>query len=60
VIVSLAERSGRSTVTVLLRVLGPAASEGEVVGHAEVVDTGERVPLRDVDDLFVLLRRLAG
>lgn len=47
-------------MTVLLRVLGPAASEGEVVGHAEVVDTGEKVPLRGVDDLFVLLRRLAG
>jgi hypothetical protein len=58
--VSLAERSGRSTVTVLLRILGPAASDGALVGHAEVVDTGERVPLRDVDDLVALLRRLAG
>lgn len=52
-------RSGRSTVTVMLRLLSRSAEEGEIVGHAEVIDTGEVVAVQDVDDLLALVRRLA-
>lgn len=52
-------RTGRSTVTVMLRLLSCPAGSGEIVGHAEVVDTGETVPLHHVDDLVALVRRLA-
>mgnify|MGYP001229230898 FL=1 len=52
-------RTGRSTVTVMLRLLSRPAETGEIVGHAEVVDTGETVALHDVDDLVALVRRLA-
>ncbi|MEQ1698828.1 MAG: hypothetical protein ABMA25_01910 [Ilumatobacteraceae bacterium] len=52
-------RSGRSTVTVMLRLLSRAAEDGEIVGHAEVIDTGEVVAVHDVDELLALVRRLA-
>lgn len=52
-------RTGRSTVTVMLRLLSRPAENGEIVGHAEIVDTGETVPLHDVADLIALVRRLA-
>ena len=52
-------RSGRSTVTLMLRLLSRAAEDGEIVGHAEVIDTGEVVAVQDVDDLLALVRRLA-
>ncbi len=53
------QRTGRSTVTLVLRLLARPAEEGELVGHAEVVDTGEMVALHDVDELVALVRRLA-
>lgn len=53
------DRSGRSTVTVLLRCLARSGELGEVVGHAEVVDTGEIVAIRDAEDLVSLIRRLS-
>lgn len=52
-------RSGRSTVTLMLRLLSRSAEDGEIVGHAEVIDTGEVVAVQDVDDLVALVRRLA-
>lgn len=52
-------RSGRSTVTLMLRLLSRSAEDGEIVGHAEVIDTGEVVAVQDVDDLLALVRRLA-
>lgn len=54
------DRSGRTTITVLLRLRARSAEDGQMVGHAEVVDTGETVPVRSVEDLRVLLQRLAG
>ena len=54
-----AHRSGRSTVTLMLRLLSRSAEDGEIVGHAEVIDTGEVVAVQDVDDLLALVRRLA-
>jgi DNA-binding winged helix-turn-helix (wHTH) protein len=53
------QRSGRSTVTLMLRLLSRSAESGEIVGHAEIVDTGEIVAVHDVDDLVTLVRRLA-
>lgn len=52
-------RSGRSTVTLMLRLLSRSAEDGEIVGHAEVIDTGEVVAVQDIDDLLALVRRLA-
>lgn len=52
-------RSGRSTVTLMLRLLSRSAEDGEIVGHAEVIDTGEVVAVQDIDDLVALVRRLA-
>jgi hypothetical protein len=53
------QRTGRTTVTLMLRLLARPAADGDIVGHAEVVDTGEVVPLHDVDDLRDLVQRLA-
>ena len=44
----------------VLRALSRAARAGQLVGHAEVVDTGEVVSIRSVDELTLLLQRLAG
>lgn len=53
-------RTGRSTVTMLLRVVADRAEDGQLVGHAEVVDTGEVVAVHGADDVVALARRLAG
>jgi hypothetical protein len=53
------QRSGRSTVTLMLRLLARPAEDGEIVGHAEIVDTGEVVAVHDVGELLALVRRLA-
>lgn len=53
------QRSGRSTVTLMLRLLTRSAEDGDIVGHAEIVDTGEVVAVLDVNDLLALVRRLA-
>jgi len=47
-------------LTVLLRVHPGAAAGGSVAGTAEVVDTGDVVPVAGVDDLLALLARLAA
>ena len=46
-------------MTLLLRLLAAPGEDGHLVGHAEVVDTGELVPLRDLDDLVHLVERLS-
>jgi len=48
-----------SPVSVVLRLLPGPASDGRVVGEAEVVSTGERVAIRAVEDLVRLACRLA-
>ncbi len=53
------QRSGRSTVTLMLRLVTRSAEDGDIVGHAEIVDTGEVVAVLDVNDLLALVRRLA-
>ncbi len=53
------QRTGRSTVTLMLRLLSRPAEDGAIVGHAEIVDTGEVVSVHGVDDLLALVRRLA-
>ncbi|MEY2449893.1 MAG: hypothetical protein QOH79_3369 [Acidimicrobiaceae bacterium] len=49
-----------STISLVLRVLSEPASEGRLVGQAEVVETGEIVSLTAPDELLHLVRRLAG
>jgi hypothetical protein len=43
----------------MLRLLARPAEGGEIVGHAEIVDTGEVVAVHDVGELVALVRRLA-
>jgi len=46
-------------VTVLVRALAGPAESGLLVGHVEVVDTGEILPITSVEALVELLRRLS-
>ena len=52
--------SDKRVVSVMLRCLPDPAADGLVVGQAEVVDTGEQVPIRQVSDLVAMLQRLAN
>jgi hypothetical protein len=47
-----------SPVSVVLRLLPGPAADGHLVGYAEVVATGEVVPIREVAALVELTRRL--
>jgi hypothetical protein len=49
-----------STISLVLRVLSEPASHGRLVGHAEIVDTGEIVVLSEPGELVDLVRRLAA
>jgi hypothetical protein len=42
----------------LLRLVDRARAEGRIAGTAQILETGEVVPLRDADELMALL--LAG
>jgi hypothetical protein len=46
-------------LSLVLRLLVTEAARGAVVGHAEVVDTGEVVPIRRAADVAALAQRLA-
>ena len=46
-------------VTLVIRLLAAEAIDGHIVGHAEVVSSGEVVPICDGDDLQRLAQRLA-
>ncbi len=54
-------RADRQTrpVTVILRAVPAAARDGRVAGVVEVVDTGERIPIRDLAQFVSVLARLA-
>jgi hypothetical protein len=52
--------STRDRFSVVLRLLAGPARSGQIVGHAEVVDTGEQVPIRGAEDLEGLARRLGN
>ena len=47
-------------MSVLLSVIATAALRAEVIGHAQVVDTGELVVVRSSSELALLLQRLAS
>lgn len=51
-------RTGRTTVTLVLRVVADAGRSGGFAGHAEIVDTGQVVPIREVQDLTDLIGTL--
>ena len=46
-------------VSLVLRLLPGPATAGELVGQVEVVDTGERLVIRSVDDLVAIATHLA-
>ncbi len=43
-------------VSVLLRLVPGALTEGRVAGHAEVVDTGETAVFKDLEEMVAFLR----
>ena len=47
-------------ISVVLRVIPQAAFEGRIAGRIEVVDTGESIAIRDLDELVERLRQLAS
>lgn len=47
-------------LTLVCHLLAEPASTGRVVGHIEVVTTGEVVPVTDVTELQALLIRVSG
>jgi hypothetical protein len=53
-------RTSPSNVSLVLRLRTEPASHGEIVGHAEVVDTGEVVPVHGHDDLLALVCRVGA
>lgn len=52
--------TGYGPLSLVLRVLPAPAATGELVGHVEVVATGETATVRCLDDLAEVLRRLAA
>lgn len=44
------------SVSVLLRLMPTALTEGRVAGHAEIVDTGESVVFKDLEEMVAFLR----
>jgi hypothetical protein len=46
-------------VAVIVRLQPEALTEGRVVGHIEVVDTGQRKPIHDAPELIEVLCALA-
>jgi hypothetical protein len=48
------------SISVLLRLVSETLAEGRLAGHAEVVDTGERIAFRDQDEMVEFLRRARG
>lgn len=47
---------GRMTISVVLRLVERALYAGRLAGEAEIVETGERLVVRDADDLMCFLR----
>jgi hypothetical protein len=44
------------TISLVLRIAPEALAAGRLAGEAEVVETGERVVVRDADELVAFLR----
>jgi hypothetical protein len=47
-------------LTIVCHLLVDAATDGRVVGHVEIVNTGESVPITNVDELVALVTRAAA
>lgn len=45
------------TISILLRLKPDAMGEGRVAGHAEIVETGQSVMFKDLDEVLAFLRR---
>jgi hypothetical protein len=48
------------TVSVVLRIADAALAAGRLAGEAELVATGERVVVKDADELLAFVRRPRG
>jgi hypothetical protein len=44
-------------VSILLRLVPDALSQGRVAGHAEIVETGETMVFKDQDEMLAVLQR---
>ena len=47
-------------LTIVCHLLVEPAIEGRMVGHVEVVNTGDTVPITSVDELVALIERAAS
>ena len=47
-------------VSLVLRLRAAQATDGVLIGHAEVVETGEVVPVHGLADVVALVRRLGA
>jgi len=47
-------------LTIVCHLLVEPAIEGRIVGHVEVVNTGDAVPITSVDELVALIERAAS
>ena len=47
-------------LTIVCHLLVDQAVEGRLVGHVEVVNTGDTVPITSVDELVALIERAAS
>lgn len=50
----------RSPVSLVLRCLPAPAADGALVGQVEVVETGEVLAMRDLDELVAHVQRVAA
>jgi hypothetical protein len=48
------------TIAVLLRLISGPQAQGRVVGHAEIVDTGERQAFKDEAEMLAILERVSN
>lgn len=48
------------TIAVLLRLISGPQAQGRVVGHAEIVDTGERQAFKDEAEMLAILERVSS
>lgn len=51
--------AGARPLTLVVHLLAAPACDGRLVGHVDVVDTGETLPIREAADLVALVQRLA-
>jgi hypothetical protein len=56
VLVPTARRRQRP-LTIVCHLMADAAAEGRIVGHVDVVNTGDAVAIKSIEDLIALVER---